>query len=105
MTAKRKIRDAQDARQCLEAAQASGKGRQAWAQKHGIDGRSLYAWEKKLAFSEAQPPKCGGLVELVPDSRPVECRYVIQCGRFAIEVGEHFDETTLGRLLKVIAAC
>ena len=66
MTAKRKIRDAQDARQCLEAAQASGKGRQAWAQKHGIDGRSLYAWEKKLAFNETQPAKRGGLGRVGP---------------------------------------
>jgi hypothetical protein len=106
MAIRRKIRDAQDARHCLAAARASGESRSEWARQHGVDGRSLCAWEKKVGSDEPeQREKLAGLVELIPDSRAEESRYVVQCGRFAVEVDEHFDEATLGRLLKVVAAC
>jgi hypothetical protein len=49
--------------------------------------------------------KHSGLVELVPGARRAASRYVIRCGQLAVEVDEHFDETTLGRLLKVVSAC
>jgi hypothetical protein len=85
---------------------ASGLSRREWARQHGVDGRSLYAWEKKVGSDDPLPgEKVAGLVELIPDSRAEESRYVVQCGRFAVEVDEHFDEETLGRLLKVVAAC
>ena len=108
MATKRKIRDEQDARRCLAAAQASRKSRSAWARQHGVDGRSLYAWDKKLApdaEASKKPERHGGLVELIPNSADVASRYVVRCGRLAVEIDDHFDEATLGRLLKVIAAC
>jgi len=106
MATKRKIRDEQDARRCLAAARASRKGRRAWARQHGVDGRSLYAWDKKLAPDEAAGrAKRRGLVELIPNSPRVGSRYVVRCGRLAVEIDDHFEEATLGRLLKVIAAC
>jgi len=106
MARRRKLRHEQEAKRCVAAMKASGMSRREWARQHGIDGRSLYAWEKKVGFDKAeQREKLAGLVELIPDTRRVESRYVVQCGRFAVEVNEHFDEETLGRLLKVVAAC
>ena len=111
--ARRRIRDEGDARQCLAAVKASGLSRGQWAQRHGIDGRSLFAWAKNLEGGEGsrgmkekgKGKKHSGLVELVPGARRAASRYVIRCGQLAVEVDEHFDETTLGRLLKVVSAC
>jgi transposase-like protein len=107
MARRRKLRNEQDAKRCVAEARASGLSRSEWARQHGVDGRSLYAWEKKVGSDEPEPvrEKLAGLVELIPDSRAEERRYVVQCGRFAVEVDERFDEETLGRLLKVVAAC
>jgi len=106
MGRRRNIRGEQDARRCLAAARASGQSRSEWARQYGVDGRSLYAWARKLEPDEARiSEKRGGLVELIPDARPTESRYVVQCGRFAVAIDEHFDEVTLGRLLKVVARC
>lgn len=105
MAKKRRVRNEQDAKRCLEAARAAGQGRSEWARQHGVDGRSLYSWEKKLAPDESeQRERQGGLVELIPGS-PQVAGYVVRYGQFAVEVDEHFDEETLGRLLKVVAAC
>lgn len=106
MAKRRKLRNEQDAKRCVAARKASGLSRREWAKQHGVDGRTLYAWEKK--FDSAPPEQRGtlaGLVELLPASPAQESRYVVQCGRFAVEVDEHFDEETLGRLLKVVSAC
>lgn len=107
MAKKRKIRDQEDARRCLAAARAAGQGRSEWARQHGVDGRSLYGWEKKLEPDGAEPQaKRRGLVELIPDARrPVARRFVVRCGRLAVEVDDHFDEAALGRLLRVVATC
>ena len=106
----RKIRDERDARRCIAAAQAAGLDRSKWARQHGIDGRSLFGWSRKLKHGDkSRKIKNGkqrnGLVELVPSSSSAEGRYVIRCGKLAVELDEHFDEATLARLLRVIAAC
>ena len=108
--AKRKIRDEQDARWCLASVEAAGVTRAEWARKHGVDGRSLRAWAKKLSSrdkpQEPSPPeKADGMVELVPDTSHAPSRYVIRCSPFAVEVDRHFDDATLTRLLRVMAAC
>jgi len=106
MATRRKIRDAQDARRCLAAAEASGLSRREWARQHGVDGRSLFAWTKKLPpEAPRRGDKPSGMVELIPDAGQTEGRYVIRYGQLAVEVDEHFDEATLTRLLKVVAAC
>jgi hypothetical protein len=61
---RRKIRDANDARACLDAAAHSGLPRAQWAQKHGIDARSLNAWGLILNRTAATPSSLR-LVELV----------------------------------------
>ena len=110
--AKRKIRDEQDARWCLAQGEAAGLTSVEWARKHGVDGRSLLAWARKLDGGDrpqeskpALPKKMSGMVELVPAASSVPSRYVIRCGPFAIEIDEHFDDTVLARVLRVIAAC
>lgn len=106
MAKRRKIRDAADARRCLVAVEASGLSRREWAQQHGVDGRSLFGWAKKLPPETSRSGKMrGGMVELIPDAGRTVGRYVIRCGQLAVEVDEHFDEATLARLLKVVAAC
>ena len=109
----RKIRDERDAQRCLAAMTAAGQTRREWARQHGVDGRSLYAWANKLERSAKAPgpqetghqERQGGLVELIPDASPAKSRYVIRCGQLAVEIDQHFDEATLARLLRVIAAC
>jgi transposase-like protein len=109
----RKIRDERDARRCLAAAQRTGLSRTEWAKQHGVDGRSLFGWVRKLdrgkkvrgTEKRGRKKRQEGLVELIPKARHKESRYVIRYGQLAVEIGERFDEATLARLLKVIAAC
>jgi hypothetical protein len=105
----RKVRDAADARACLDAAEASGLTRAAWARQQGIDGRSLNAWHNNLArrASGESSPATMRLVELVPTAHaaPAPVRYVVRCGEFAVEVDARFEDETLARLLRVVSSC
>ena len=102
----RKIRDADDARTCLAAADASGLTRAEWARTHAIDARSLNAWRLNL---DRRDRRLGGLrlVELVPaqPAKRESARYGVRCREFLVEVDDHFDDHVLGRLLAVVAAC
>ncbi len=106
MSAARKITDARDARACLKAAKSAGMARGEWARAHGIDGRSLHAWELNLSrggeVAEASPR----LVELVPAlaSRSA-ARYLVRVGEYAVEFGDDFDEATLVRLVRALGTC
>ncbi len=106
MSAGRKITDARDAHACLKAVKSAGVVRAERARAHGIDGRSLHAWERNLARRSQVTEPLPRLVELVParDSRPA-ARYLVRVGEFAIEVGDDFDEATLARLVRVLGAC
>lgn len=99
---KRKVRDEADARFCLAAQAASGLTLSAWARREGIDGRSLNLWRVNLARWAAPKPS-PRLVELVPMHAPP--RYVVRCGQLSVEVDDGFEEATLLRLLRVVAAC
>ena len=106
MVAGRKIRDARDARACLKAVKSSGVPRGEWARAHGIDGRSLHAWERNLARRGQATTQSPRLVELVPASiSRSTARYVVRVGVFAIEVDGDFDEAVLVRLLRALGAC
>lgn len=100
---RRKIRDAEDARRCLDQASRSSLGRAAWARAQGVDARSLNAWRLNLA-RKSEPRRSLRLVELVPPPRPV-ATYRVRCGPFEVEVDEAFDVEVLGRLLSVVAGC
>jgi transposase-like protein len=77
----RKIRDAHDARSCVDAAESSGVARAEWAREHGIDGRSLHAWHMNLARRASEPTPLP-LVELVPSAPSAATPCVrVRCGR------------------------
>lgn len=104
----RKITDEREAEACLSAAAASGLDRAAWANRQGIDARSLNAWrlnlERRERGSGAVPPL--RVLELVPaPDEPPRSTYQVRCGSFVVEVDDHFDERVLSRLLAVVAAC
>jgi len=106
MSAGRKIRGSRDARACLEAVRSSGVSRGEWARAHGIDGRSLHAWERNLARRGQVVEPSPRIVELVPApvSRPA-ARYVLRVGVFAIELDGDFDEAVVVRLVRALGAC
>ncbi len=66
MPAGRKIRDSRDARACLDRVKSSAVSRAEWARAHGIDGRSLHAWEMNLARRGQVAKPSPRLVEMVP---------------------------------------
>ena len=105
----RKIRDEADARASLAAAATSGLKRSEWTRRQGIDGRSLNAWRLNLkrAGVEGVARVPVRLVELVAAKAPavVPARYLVRCGELEVEVDGGFDDETLLRLLRVVAAC
>ena len=102
----RKIRDAEDARACLDAVDAAGLERAEWARANGIDGRSLNAWRLNLERPRRRQPAGLRLVELVPEvARAATVGLRVSCGPFVVEVPDDFDEHALARLLCLVAAC
>ncbi len=104
---RRKLRDADEARRCLDEAAASGLSRPEWARSNGIDGRSLNAWRMNLERTRRRDQQAPRLVELVA-AEPVTkepVRYVVHCGELAVEVDHRFDDHVLRRLLGVVASC
>ena len=105
----RKIFNEQDARRCLAAAKATRGSAADWARAHGIDGRSLNAWQMNLSGrgvprSRTLAPR---LVELVPATPPVSsaARYVLHVGGVELEVGDDFNEAGLRRLVTLLKSC
>ena len=78
----------------------------AWARAHGIDGRSLNAWQINLGRSGPGPTATPRLVEVVP--MPVTAstsRYAVRIGDAVIELDDGFHEETLVRLVRALRAC
>jgi hypothetical protein len=106
MSTPRKIVDEKDARACLVAVARSGATLRAWARRHGVDGRSLHAWQMNLSGRSGSNAAAARLVELVPVSMAMPTRrYVVRVGDAAVEVGDDFDAATLRRILEVLRAC
>ncbi len=104
---RRKLRDADEARRCLDEAATSGLSRPEWARANGIDARSLNAWRMNLERAQHRDGQAPRLVELVT-VEPVTVepvRYVVHCGELAVEVDHRFDDDVLRRLLGVVASC
>ena len=103
----RKVRDAADAKTCLDAAESSGMERAVWARANGVSARSLNAW--RLIFARKSPPVPESavlrLVELVAEAEPPKAPIRVRCGPFSVEIGADFDERMLGRVLAVVASC
>lgn len=81
----------------------------AWAQVNGVDGRSLNCWRVNLRRRKAPKPRALAprLVELVPAPMPRATRsgYVLHVRGVELEVGDHFDEASLRRLVGVLKSC
>lgn len=103
MATARKIRDAEEARRCLDEVADSQLERAEWARRNGVNARSLNAWRLILARAERQVPT--RWVELVAAQPSPTARYVVRVGDLAVEVGDDFQDHTLRRLLAVVASC
>jgi hypothetical protein len=101
----RRIVDEREARRALAAAARKGLGPGSWARAHGIDGRSLHAWQMALERRAAKARRAE-LVELVaapPAQNPT--RYVLRRGDVTFEFGDDAREETLRRVVAVLRAC
>jgi hypothetical protein len=118
VAAGRKIEDESEARRCLLAAKRRGLSAGEWARAHGIDGRSLHAWEMNLgrrgttARPRSRPPKptatprARALVELVAARPGVGTgRYVLELAGARVEFGDDVSVATLRRVVEVLRSC
>lgn len=116
----RKIQSEFEAARCLRAAEREGLRAGDWARAHGVDGRSLHAWQMNLArrgttsplkrrkARRKAMPSAQALVELVPVATPVTHgpgRYTLVVGRVRVEFGDDASVVTLRRVLEVLRSC
>ena len=116
----RKIEDEAEAVRCLRAAERKGMSVGDWARAHGVDGRSLHAWQINIARRGAPAPvrRCKRLpkvsstahplVELVPAATsavPGPGRYAVVVGSARVEFGDDVSVATLRRVLEVLRSC
>lgn len=119
MAVGKKIEDESEALRCLAAARRSGLSAGEWARAHGVDGRSLHAWQVNLerrgtgAQSRRRGPRAvrasRALVELVPAAPSVAMvgggRYVLEVGGARIAFGDDVSVATLRRVLEALRSC
>lgn len=102
----RKIRDANDADACLSALADSGLSLKAWANTHGVDGRSLNMWRLNRQRTTSSLPTPLRLVELLPMQRPEPTRDLrLHVGQIVVDVPASFDTDALIRLVSVLRRC
>ncbi len=115
----RKIETEGEAQRCLLAAKLAGRSAGEWARAHGIDGRSLHAWQVNLGRrgTKSSPRRRGrkvvrtphALVELVAASPITGAagagRYVLEVGGVRVEFGDDASVATLRRVLEVLRPC
>jgi hypothetical protein len=114
----RKIEDEREAVRCLRAAERKGLSAGDWARAHGVDGRSLHAWQMNLARRGTTWPAkrrkapavkrrraAHGLIELVPavaPAAPGAGRYTLVVGQARVEFGDDASVATLRRVLEAL---
>lgn len=103
----RKIRDPNDADACLAAVEASGLSLKAWANTHGVDGRSLNMWRINRQRTSTTPISTSlRLVELLPMQRPQPVRdFHVHVADLVVDVPHGFDADALGRLVATLRRC
>lgn len=101
----RKIEDEAEALSALDSIGRTGLDLAEWCRARDIDARSLAGWRGVLESRGYEPPEHPAFVEVV--RVPVEpgARYRVRHGTFTVELDEGFDDDSLGRLLRVVAAC
>ena len=104
----RKIRDEADARRCLQAVAAAGGDAVRWTRAHGIDARSLRAWQRNLARRGGRQSRALQVVELIaapsPVSRPA-ARYVLTVCDAHLAFDDACSGETLTRVVRALRAC
>ena len=122
MAVGRKIEDEREALWCLRAAERGGLSAGEWARAHGIDGRSLRAWQMNIARRgvgvrrrkrRRKPgPARHALIELVPAATSAAHaqgagagRYILEVGGARVEFGDDVSVATLRRVLEALRAC
>ena len=119
MASGRKIEDEREAVRCLRAAERAGLSAGEWGRAHGVDGRSLHAWQMNLERRGApvrrrkrrtkQARAAHALVELVPAAAPAARgaagRYVLGIGEARVEFGDDASVATLRRVLEALRSC
>jgi len=91
----RKIEDEREAVQCLRAAEREGMSAGAWARAHGVDGRSLHAWQMNSARRGTTAPvrrrktlpKASSTAHALVGLVPAVSSAVPGAGRYAVAVG------------------
>ena len=80
---RRMITDRADAEACLSAFANSGMDLRSWTLAHGVDGRSLRAWQRRLAEPQSQAAEKASIrmVELVTGSGAAIGSVVVRVGR------------------------
>ena len=114
----RKIEDEREAVRCLRAAERAGLSAGEWARAHGVDGRSLHAWQMNIARRDSpvqrrkarrKPDRTAhALVELVPAVAPAmqgAGRYALVVGVVRVEFGDDASAATLLRVLEALRSC
>lgn len=119
MSVGRKIEDEREAVRLLRAAERSGLSAGEWARRHGVDGRSLHAWQMNIARRGTKAPvrrkrrpkaapAAHALVELVPAAQAAGVgrgRYALVVGGARVEFGDDVSTTTLRRVLEALQPC
>lgn len=104
----RMVRDRQEAAELLAQWEDAGERMSDWCGARGINWYSLNAYRGRGGVLPAHDePKFVELTVAVP---PVcqtvsTARYLVRVGDIEVELDDHFRGETLGRLLKVVAAC
>jgi len=110
---RRKVQDRAEAESLLASMKESGQSLRQLCHERGIDARSLHCWRLNLSppsrrAGQASPLR---LVELVATPRRTQSpqqpprRYRVHCNGLTLEVGDDFDDATVGRLLALVRAC
>ena len=105
---RRKISGEEEARSALKAITRAGTSIKEWARAHGVDGRSLHAWEMTLTRKDrgaVKPQRAAALVELVPSMPAASARYVMRVGEVSVEFGDDASEETLLRVVGLLRSC
>ena len=105
---RRKIINEAEARRALGTIARRGLTIGEWAQAHGVDGRSLHAWDMTLTRKEKRrvSGRRAGLVELVPAIPAAKpARYQLRVGDLAVEFGDDAQEETLRRVIRALQSC
>ena len=105
-TQRRKVQNRTEAESLLAALRDSGQSLRQFCHERGIDARSLHCWRLNLSA----PSKSTGsgsslrLVELVAAPGSPR-RYLVHGDGLTLEIGDDFDDASVGRLLALVRSC